>query len=756
LLTATNEVVAESTPFAVTSISSITVDGSNCESDQPITLEFSNLSGNAQDWVDIAPVGSALSSYTSYVYAPSANGEVALPAPTAGMYVARAFYDNQDVLLAESAPFAVSAPGAGVGPCMSATVTTDASTYAITSTPVTITYAGLLGNPGDWLTVVRQGAAPSEYGDYVYTPQSAGSAPLSVPKSGVYVARAFAANGPMLVESAPFAVTSSSIVSTDASAYPLGAEIVVNFSMLSGSPTDWIDLAPATSPLSSWLTYAYATSANGSVTFAAPGVGNYVARAFWKNTFVELGESASFSVGDIGEGGAAGSSGAGGGGAAGSSGAGGSGGAAGSSTGGAGQGGTAGAAGSAGMSGAGGAVVMGAPHSLGDGRHPLATGAQTTAAAFQDESTFALEVSVFGMHGEPLGWWPSVSTASDDIQGANPVVAAVADGTYVLAWTDFDGDGDESGVAMRLFDPATGPIGNISHANVTTSFSQYDPDVLALADGTLVVAWTDGSDALNGPDVRLRRFSSTLDPLGGESTLANTPDVESDVVLGAFAGSWAAAWRVASNGMESLGATMAGGVSWTVGPFVSAPVDDRPALVALDATHLLLVHTEGVDVDGDGLADGSKLSYVVLDTATPGTTASHDFPADSSGLASGVWSSHPAAVRSGSDIYVAWRSAAVPGSARGEDLWLGKLAIDTSQWTVSIPTANPEIPLPRSTSHNLGDQRHPALASGTWCSESSLVAVWEDEGLTLGAAEGAPDVLFEQLPEPILRLDGGM
>ena len=42
---------------------------------------------------------------------------------------------------------------------------------------------------------------------------------------------------------------------------------------------------------------------------------------------------------------------------------------------------------------------------------------------------------------------------------SHPVVAAVSNGRYAVAYTDFAGDGDELGIALRLVDPAVAPSG---------------------------------------------------------------------------------------------------------------------------------------------------------------------------------------------------------------------------------------------------------------------------------------------------------
>ena len=94
---------------------------------------------------------------------------------------------------------------------------------------------------------------------------------------------------------------------------------------------------------------------------------------------------------------------------------------------------------------------------------------------------------------------------------ADPSVAALANGQYAIVWTDRAID--ERDVAMTIVDPATSTVRAVVHANAVTVGSQYDADIV-FVNGQLVVAWTDTSDAANGPDVRYRAFdAATLAPL---------------------------------------------------------------------------------------------------------------------------------------------------------------------------------------------------------------------------------------------------
>src|SRR4029079_17250154 len=205
----------------------------------------------------------------------------------AGTYVARSFPNNTYTLLAESAPFTVTP----------VTIATDRSTYTAGST-ITVAYTGLPGNAVDWIAIAPAGALTTTYLAYVFTGgQTSGTATFIAPAAGTYVARSFPNNTyALLAESAPFTVTPVTI-STGQSTYTAGSTITVAYAGLPGNPTDWIAIASAGAPATTYVAYVFTGGqTNGTATFSAPAAGTYVARAFPNNTYALLAESAAFAV----------------------------------------------------------------------------------------------------------------------------------------------------------------------------------------------------------------------------------------------------------------------------------------------------------------------------------------------------------------------------------------------------------------------------------------------------------------------------
>jgi hypothetical protein len=277
-------------PFTVGVVSpTISTDQSIYAAGSTITVTYSGLPGSVGDWIAIAAAGSDNTSYLDYVYATGASGTATFTAPGNGSYVVRAFAGGTYNLLAQSA-FTVGT----VGP----TISTNQSTYAPGAT-ITVTYAGLPGNAGDWIAIAAAGSDNTSYVDFAYATGASGTATFTAPAVGSYVARAFAQGTyNLLAQSASFtvAVPAAPSISTDQSNYMPGNTITVTYGGLTGNTADWIAIAAAGSDNTSYVDFAYATGASGTATFTAPAAGSYVARSFAAGTYNRLAQSGVFTV----------------------------------------------------------------------------------------------------------------------------------------------------------------------------------------------------------------------------------------------------------------------------------------------------------------------------------------------------------------------------------------------------------------------------------------------------------------------------
>ncbi len=397
---------------------------------------------------------------------------------------------------------------------------------------------------------------------------------------------------------------------------------------------------------------------------------------------------------------------------------------------------------------------------LGEGRHPAAGLPDGMAVVYVEPGRGAAEsaeigLAVFDADGTPSLRTP-ISGGSIPVLFSNPVVAALPDGSLAAAWTDFDGDGDELGIALRRVDPSDPSGGSVTHANSETDFSQYDPDILTVGD-QVVVAWTDDSDAHTGPDLRYRTFdAATLSATSAEQTLADTWDFEGNVSLAPSGSGWVAAWRASYEDDEGdVFETVevehpASGDRWSTTAHLAGAPEDHPAVAELDETHLLLVYTEGTDPENLGPANLGRLRLAVLDTAAPGEVVSDWLEPITEGYASdpAVAMSHPNAVRAGEYVYVSWRSGAPVDDPRGEDIWIARIEFDVGSGTVTLaPEEQHEIP--RWPEEWPGDQRFPALAAAPYQNFGALALAWDDYGRVFGSEEGQPDVVVQFRPVPM-------
>jgi hypothetical protein len=424
------------------------------------------------------------------------------------------------------------------------------------------------------------------------------------------------------------------------------------------------------------------------------------------------------------------------------------------------QGGAAGAAGSGPLDGGDGGptdagLAIATSRSLGNGRHPVATSDTTFAVAYLEPEAqpIGMAMATFSSAGVATGTVNRFGAHSSLVDRSDPVLAGLPCDRYAAAWTDFGGDGDGLGIALALVDPAVTPSGPPAHANTTTAYAQSDADIVWTG-SQVVVAWADTSNAATGPDLRFRTFDANLAPTSAEQTLAATADVEGDVTLAPFEGSWAAAWRDdtvgGGSGFEQI-RVHTGGTDWTVGPaFLPPSVAGKIALAELDSSHLLVVYPVGIDPGDTGVPNaGSKLQFAVVNFAQPGAVSGADLPINTAaeGSAAGLSHAYPNAVRVGSTAYLAWWTAAAAGDPNGEELWLQPVG-----WNgVAVNWDAAALPLPRSRAHQAGDQRMPALAASGLAPSGALVTAWNDLGKGFGGGEGNGDTAVTVQPLPLLR-----
>jgi hypothetical protein len=382
---------------------------------------------------------------------------------------------------------------------------------------------------------------------------------------------------------------------------------------------------------------------------------------------------------------------------------------------------------------------------LGAGRHPIAgleDGFITTFVETGDDAP-AIGATLFNIWGRRART-VTVSEGASPIYEANPVAAALPNGAFAVAWSDFDGDGSDIGIALRRVD-GDGSLGELRAANAGREFSQLNADMLWTG-SQLVVAWEDYSDPSSGPDLRYRLFDADLNPASDDVALATSALPEAAVALAPFNDGWAAAYREgAADGKENV-VVMVGDETFRVGPVMGGPLDDRPALVELDSTHLLLAFSAGTDPGMTGTYNVPRIRYATIDTAGSTTPAFQSLQPldDIYTLDTQVSHLSPAAAAGPDGVYVSWRSEARPGDAAGDQLWLKYLRWRPTE-VPQLKAREQEMLLPRTCDENVGDQRTPALATVPLPPYGALAMAW-DQYTTVAGTTGRPDVTVGYAP----------
>ncbi|MDD9932066.1 MAG: hypothetical protein OXT09_00605, partial [Myxococcales bacterium] len=180
----------------------------------------------------------------------------------------------------------------------------------------------------------------------------------------------------------------------------------------------------------------------------------------------------------------------------------------------------------------------------GHGPHNMASHGESSIAVVYVERT-----SSSAVHAQFLDGWGGrtadpveLSAGGSPTTEPNPVVAPLPGDRYAFAWTDAASGTPD--ILLQSAPAGAPPTSSPQLAHETSSGPQQDPDMLWVGD-ELIVTWS----ALL--DVHYRRFDAQLRPLGPSQPLAATADIDSFPTLARFGDTWAAAFRVVSDGLQS-------------------------------------------------------------------------------------------------------------------------------------------------------------------------------------------------------------
>lgn len=236
-------------------------------------------------------------------------------------------------------------------------------------------------------------------------------------------------------------------------------------------------------------------------------------------------------------------------------------------------------------------------------------------------------------------------------------VASLADGGYVVTWTDSSSVTLFAEIYAQRFDAFGQKTGGEFKVNTTTAGNQSLPQVTGLADGGFVVVWQGPDVANNG--IFAQRYDGSGAALGLEFQV-NTTTALSQVAPMAFAladGGFVVVW-VSPDGsndgvfLRRYDAFGTGGIETAVNNVTTGQQDGPSATLLSNGTYVVVF--DGPDAGGDGIYarlfndDGPLLNAFAVNV----TTANEQIDPDVASLANG-------------GFVVTWRSDFQDGSVSG-------------------------------------------------------------------------------------------
>ncbi|MGE3510800.1 MAG: IPT/TIG domain-containing protein, partial [Vicinamibacterales bacterium] len=279
---------------------SLTVGATTVTGGSQATVTLANGYGGSADWLALAAVGAANTTYLQWTYvgAGVSNRSWTVTMPTTpGQYEFR-------LLLSNSYTRAATSPVVNVVAATPPAITVSATTVAAGAS-LTATLTNAPGGSTDWLAFASTAAANGGYLTWIYVGTGTTSRTWTVQAPttpGTYEFRLFL-NGGYILDTRSPAVTVVAPpppnITVDSSTVAAGSDATATLTNSPGGATDWLALAPTTAGDTSYLQYVYvgAGITNRTWTVAAPATpGTYEFRLFLNNGFTRAATSPPFTV----------------------------------------------------------------------------------------------------------------------------------------------------------------------------------------------------------------------------------------------------------------------------------------------------------------------------------------------------------------------------------------------------------------------------------------------------------------------------
>jgi Ca2+-binding RTX toxin-like protein len=159
-------------------------------------------------------------------------------------------------------------------------------------------------------------------------------------------------------------------------------------------------------------------------------------------------------------------------------------------------------------------------------------------------------VQIYDDKGKPIGDSFSMNTFSGGI--GMPTMASLKDGGFITAWYQNNQDGDKTGIFAQRFDSKGNTVGTEFQVNTYTKDNQDTPKVVALPDGGFLITWQSWAQESDpqakgqkGYGIFAQRYSSDNLPVGSEFQINTTTNDNQDTpnIIALANGSVIAAWQ---------------------------------------------------------------------------------------------------------------------------------------------------------------------------------------------------------------------
>ncbi|MDH6266885.1 methionine-rich copper-binding protein CopC [Rhizobium sp. SG_E_25_P2] len=137
-----------------------------------------------------------------------------------------------------------------------------------------------------------------------------------------------------------------------------------------------------------------------------------------------------------------------------------------------------------------------------------------------DANDYGVYKQVYNADGTKNGVETLVNTTTTSAQ-AGSTISVLADGSYVIAWASLSQDGDDgAGIYQQLYNADGSKIGVETAVNTTTAGNQAAPNIAMLANGGYVVSWTQVNGDMTSGVVYSQMFDDTGAKIGSEHSHA--------------------------------------------------------------------------------------------------------------------------------------------------------------------------------------------------------------------------------------------